>query len=119
MNIRNHDQVRALSPADQIRWRNQVRTEIAISLAQNFTVAEISQVQENAMGVIRAGYQLDALREFEERASESTINGLIYAMAEHLHRNFLPTELVYMDGYYLDVFEEAQTFLGLFEGDKG
>ncbi len=107
MHIRSHYQLEKLSRVDYVRWRDQVRTEIAISLADRFTTAEIARVEHMAMSIVRAGYHLNELTELETRSISSDTDHLAYSMADHLRITFHQVELVHMDGYYSDIFLNA------------
>ena len=109
MHIRNADQLENLTPADYIRWRSGVLTEMALQLAPIFTEEELLWVIDGkqAMSIIRAGYHLHEHAHLAEKAGESLQDNIFFAMAEELRATFLTLEMVRMDGFYNEIFEKA------------
>jgi hypothetical protein len=109
MQIRNLEQLENLTPADYIRWRSGVLTEIALELAQRFTCEEISWAIEDreTMSIIRARYDHADYESFAKRASESQKDRVFFNMAEALQHNFHTVEMVHMDGLYCEIFSKA------------
>jgi hypothetical protein len=109
MHIRKTEQLEHLTPADYIRWRSGVLTEIALELAQRFTCEELSWAIEGkeTMSIIRARYHHVAYEHFEKNAGESLKDRAFFNMAHALHHNFHTLEMVHMDGLYYEIFEKA------------
>jgi hypothetical protein len=109
MHIRNADQLENLTPADYIRWRSGVLTEIALELAQRFTEEEISWAIEDqeTMSIIRARYHHNEYEHFAKKAGESQKDRVFFNMADALQQNFHTLEMVRMDGCYHEIFEKA------------
>lgn len=102
-------QVEDLTPADYIRWRSGVLTEIALELAQIFTVEELQWAIESGetMWIIRARYDDAAYNHFADKAGESLKDRVFFNMADALKQNFHTVEMVRMDGFYNEIFEKA------------
>lgn len=109
MHIRHAGQVEDLTPADYIRWRSGVLTEIALELAQIFTVEELQWAIESGetMWIIRARYDDAAYNHFADKAGESLKDRVFFNMADALKQNFHTVEMVRMDGFYNEIFEKA------------
>ena len=109
MHIRNADQLENLTPADYIRWRSGVLTEIALELAQRFTGEEISWAIEDrvTMSIIRARYHHNEYEYFAKKAGETLKDRVFFNMADALHHTFHTLEMVRMDGLYHEIFEKA------------
>jgi hypothetical protein len=109
MHIRHAGQVEDLTPADYIRWRSGVLTEIALELAQISTVEELQWAIESGetMSIIRAGYHDAAYNHFADKAGESSKDRVFLNMADALKQNFHTVEMVRMDGFYDEIFEKA------------
>lgn len=109
MQIRNIEQLENLTPADYIRWRSGVSTEIALELAQMFNVEELQWAIDDGetMSIIRARYNDDDYNHFADKAGESQKDRVFFNMAVALKHSFLTLEMVRMDGLYNEIFEKA------------
>lgn len=109
MHIRHAGQLEDLTPADRIRWRTGVLTEIALQLAQMFTVEELQWAIDDVqtMWIIRARYNDADYNHFADKAGESLKDRTFFNMAEALKHNFHTVEMVYMDGCCREIFEKA------------
>jgi hypothetical protein len=109
MHIRHAGQLDDLTPADYIRWRSGVLTEIALELAQMFTAEELQWAIDDGvtMSIIRARYNDDDYNHFADKAGESLKDRVFLNMAVALKHNFHTVEMVRMDGCYHEIFEKA------------
>lgn len=109
MHIRDAGQLDDLTPADRIRWRTGVLTEIALELAQIFTAEELQWAIDGGqtMWIIRARYNDADYNHFADKAEESLQDRAFFNMAEALKHKFHTVEMVYMDDCYPEIFEKA------------
>lgn len=112
MHIRHAGQLEDLTPADYIRWRSGVLTEIALELAQRFTGEEINWAIEDqvTMSIFRARYHPNEYKHFAKKAGESQKDRFFFNMADALQHNFHTLEMVRMDGLYHEIFEKAMEY---------
>ena len=116
MHIRHGGQLEHLTHADYIRWRSGVLTEIALELAQTFTVEELQWAIEagQSMSIIRARYNDATYNHFADKAGKSLQDRVFFNMADALKHNFHTVEMVHMDGHYQEIFEKASLYSGSF-----
>jgi hypothetical protein len=116
MQIRNAEQLENLTPADYIRWRSGVLTEIALELAQRFTGEELQLAIDDGetMSIIRARYNDDDYNHFADKAGQSLKDRVFFNMAVALKHSFLTQEMVRMDGLYHEIFEKAWQYSSAF-----
>lgn len=116
MHIRHAGQLDDLTPADRIRWRTGVLTEIALQLAQMFTAEELQWAIDDlqTMWIIRARYNDADFNRFADKAGESLKDRVFFNMAVALKHDFHTVEMVHMDGCYREIFEKAIEYSSAF-----